>query len=272
MSITLRKIAMITGATSGIGKQTAKYFAKKGYDLIITGRRANRLEKIRQSLMHKYANQIVALEFDVRSYEACKSNFETLDDHWKNIDVLVNNAGLAKGFAPIQEGNVDDWNMMIDTNVKGLLYVTRLVSPEMVKRKKGHIINVCSTAGHEVYPNGNVYCATKYGVDALTQSMRLDLYKHQIRVSQVSPGHVEETEFASVRFDGDEQKSDIYSEFNPLCSKDVAEIIYFIASRKAYINIQDILVMGTQQASSNHINKDGRIYNAIEKSKVSKPE
>jgi NADP-dependent 3-hydroxy acid dehydrogenase YdfG len=147
---------------------------------------------------------------------------------------------------------------MIDTNIKGLLYITRLVSPDMVKNQKGHIINVCSTAGHEVYPNGNVYSATKFGVDALTRSMRLDLYKYGIRVSQVSPGHVEETEFALVRFDGDEKRSKIYEDFTPLKAKDVAEIIYFITSRNKHINIQDVLVMGTQQAGSNFVDRSGR--------------
>lgn len=260
MNTKLKKIAFITGATSGIGKQTAKLFGKKGYDLILTGRRGKKLAKAKKILEEKYAIAVLPLVFDVRDYEACKKAINSLSEEWMNIDVLVNNAGLAKGFAPIQEGNMEHWNTMIDTNIKGLLHMSRLISPHMVQRRAGHIINVCSTAGHEVYPNGNVYCATKYAVDALTKSMRLDLHSHNIRVSQVSPGHVEETEFALVRFDGDSERAKIYNEFNPLTSKDVAEVIYFIASRKSYINIQDILLMGTQQASSNFIDKSGRKF------------
>jgi NADP-dependent 3-hydroxy acid dehydrogenase YdfG len=260
MNTVLKRIAFITGATSGIGKQTAKLFAKKGYDLILTGRRVKKLEKAKHVLENKYAIDVVILSFDIRDFEACKQAIEGLAENWKKIDVLVNNAGLAKGFAPIHEGSIDHWNTMIDTNVKGLLFISRLVSPLMVQNQSGHIINVCSTAGHEVYPNGNVYCASKYAVDALTKSMRLDLHKFNIRVSQVSPGHVEETEFALVRFDGDKEKAKIYNDFNPLTSKDVAETIYFIASRKSYINIQDILLMGTQQANSNFIDKTGRKF------------
>ena len=263
MSKAIRRIAFVTGATSGIGKQTAKIFAKKGYDLIITGRRAKKLEKVKANLIEKYANNILTLEFDVRNYQECENAIVNLPEEWKAIDILINNAGLAKGFAPIQSGSLEDWNTMIDTNVKGLLHISRLISSLMVSREKGHIINVCSTAGHEVYPNGNVYCATKHAVDAITKSMRLDLYKHHIRVSQVSPGHVEETEFASVRFDGDMEKANIYNDFNPLTSKDVAEVIYFIASRKAHVNIQDVLMMGTQQANSNNINRIGRIYDKM---------
>jgi len=258
MNNPLSKTVMITGATSGIGKATATLFAKRGYNVIITGRRAEKLEQLKQKFMRKYAAKVVALCFDIRSAKESKKAWSSLDPSWKKIDILINNAGLAKGFAPIHKGKLSDWEQMIDTNIKGLLYITRLVSPSMVKVKKGHILNVCSTAGHEVYPNGNVYSATKYAVDAITKSMRLDLHKHGIRVGQISPGHVEETEFAKVRFDGDEKKSAIYTDFNPLTSKDVAEIINFIVTRKRHINIQDILVMGTQQASSNFIDRSGR--------------
>lgn len=253
------KTVLVTGATSGIGKATATLFAKKGYDVIITGRRQDRLQELRQKLKRKYAVKVKALHFDVRDQAAAKTAFNTLDKDWKSIDLLVNNAGLAKGLAPIHKGKIDDWEQMIDTNIKGLLYMTRLVTPGMVKRRKGQVINVCSTAGHEVYPNGNVYCATKHAVDAITKSMRIDLHKHGIKVSQVSPGHVEQTEFALVRFDGDQKKSKIYEEFTPLKSKDVADVIYYIGTTPAHVNIQDILVMGTQQASSNHIDKSGRI-------------
>lgn len=258
MSVPFSKIAFITGASSGIGKATAHIFAKNGYNLIITGRRKERLEEVKSKLVKKYGVDITALCFDIRDHAAVKKAYKSLKADWKKIDILVNNAGLAKGFSPIHEGNTDDWETMIDTNIKGLLYITRLVSPDMVTRKKGHIINICSTAGHEVYPNGNVYSATKYAVDALTKSMRLDLYKHGLRVSQISPGHVEETEFALVRFDGDEKRAKIYEDFVPLKSKDVAETIFFVATRPKHVNIQDVLIMSTQQAGSNFIDRSGR--------------
>lgn len=258
MNNPLAKTVFITGATSGIGKAAATLYAKRGYNVIITGRRADKLETLRQKLKRKYAVKAKALCFDLRNQEATKKAWNSLEKNHQNIDILLNNAGLAKGFAPIHKGKIEDWEQMIDTNIKGLLYITRLISPKMVKAKKGHIINVCSMAGHGVYPNGNVYSATKYAVDALTQSIRLDLHKYGIRVGQISPGHVEETEFAKVRFNGDEKKADIYKDFNPLTSKDVAEIIFFMSSQKAHVNIQDLLVMGTQQASSSIIERSGR--------------
>jgi len=258
MSVPFSKIAFITGATSGIGKATAHIFAKNGYNLIITGRRKESLEEVKTKLVKKYGVDIVSLCFDIRDHSAVKKAYKSLKADWKKIDILINNAGLAKGFSPIHEGNTDDWETMIDTNVKGLLYITRQVSPDMVARKKGHIINICSTAGHEVYPNGNVYSATKYAVDALTKSMRLDLYKHGLRVSQISPGHVEETEFALVRFEGDEKKAKIYEDFTPLKPKDVAETIFFVATRPKHVNIQNVLIMSTQQAGSNFIDRSGR--------------
>lgn len=254
----LSKVAMVTGATSGIGKQTAVIFAKHGYNLIITGRRREKLKELKDYLSKKYGVEIMDLCFDVREFDEVNKALSGLKKSWKNIDLLVNNAGLAKGLLPIHEGKLEDWETMIDTNLKGLLYVTRLVSPGMVEAGKGHIINVCSTAGHEIYPNGNVYSATKFAVDALTRSMRVDLFKHGIRVSQVSPGHVEETEFALVRFDGDTQRAKIYDDFTPLKSKDVAEVIYFIASRPKHVNIQDVLMMSSQQAGSNFIDRSGR--------------
>ena len=254
----MSRIACITGATSGIGKATAQIFAKNGYDLILTGRREERLSQISDKLSRKYAINIKTLCFDIRKWKAVKSAVSKIEDKWAKIDVLVNNAGLAKGFDYIHEGKIDDWETMIDTNVKGLLYMTRLISEKMVARKKGHIINVASTAGKEVYPRGNVYCATKHAVDALTKAMRIDLHKHGIRVGQVAPGHVESTEFALVRFDGDKEKAKIYEDFVPVNSKDIAKIIYFIASQPKHVNIQDILVMGTQQANSNFIDRSGR--------------
>lgn len=252
-----RKV-LVTGATSGIGKATAERFAKHGFDLIITGRRQEKLHLTAEKMRRKYAVNVMELCFDIRKLKEVKKAVSKIKSSWKNVDILVNNAGLAKGLAEIHEGQIDDWEIMIDTNVKGLLYMTRLIAPMMVKRGKGHIINVASTAGKEVYPMGNVYCATKHAVDALTKAIRLDLYKYGIRVSQVAPGHVEETEFALVRFDGDKNKAKIYEDFKPVSSKDISKIIYFIASQPKHVNIQDILVMGTQQASSNFIDRSGR--------------
>ena len=254
-----QKLALITGTTSGIGKATAKEFARNGWNLIITGRRLERLMHMKQVLMDEFKVDIHVLCFDVRDGDACEEAIRSLPAKWRQIDVLINNAGLAKGFDPINTGKGTDWDQMIDTNIKGLLYMSRQVSPIMVSNKHGHIINVCSTAGKEVYPKGNVYCATKFAVDALTKGMRLDLYKHGIRVSQVSPAHVEETEFAYVRFD-DAEKAKIYEDFNPLKSSDVAEALYFIASRPAHVNVQDIVILGTQQAGNMAVDRSGRKY------------
>ena len=254
----LNKIVCVTGATSGIGEQTAIAFARGGYPLILTGRREDRLTALAERLKDKYVVPVYTAVFDIRNEKEVAAFYNELPEEWKNIEILVNNAGLAKGLAPIQDGDLDHWETMIDTNVKGLLYITRLVSKGMTERTSGHIINVCSTAGKEVYPNGNVYCATKHAVDALTKAMRLDLYKYGIRVGQVAPGHVEETEFALVRFDGDSEKAKIYNDFQPLKSKDVAETIYFMATRPQHVNIQDVLLMGTQQANSVFIDRSGR--------------
>ncbi len=259
VSGTSDKVVCVTGATSGIGKATAEVFARQGYKVLLVGRRADRLEALQTQFKEYFENnQIETLTFDVRKLDAAQQALESLDESWQNIDILINNAGLAKGLAPIHEGNIEHWDTMIDTNIKGLLYMTRLVSPGMVERKKGHIINVCSIAGKEVYPQGNVYCATKFAVDALTKGMRIDLHEHNIRVSQVSPGHVEETEFALVRFDGNEERAKIYNDFNPLTSSDVAESIFYIATRPDHVNIQDVVMTGTQQASATMINKSGR--------------
>ena len=255
-----RGTVLITGATSGIGKATAYEFAAKNYRLILTGRRADRLESIQLDIQNQYQIPVETLVFDVRNYEEVQEALSNLDESWKPIDILVNNAGLARGLAKIYDGDIEHWDTMIDTNIKGVLHMSKIISKDMVKRGQGHIINVCSTAGKEVYQKGNVYCATKFAVDALTKAMRLDLYQDGIRVSQVSPAHVEETEFALVRFDQDADKAKIYEDFNPLTSRDVAETIYFIASRPAHVNIQDILVMGTQQAGSSHLDRSGRKY------------
>lgn len=249
---------LITGATSGIGKATAKKFAKAGNNLIITGRRKQKLAQYAEKLSTKYAIEVLPLAFDLRKLSEVKAAIKSLSKSWNKIDLLINNAGLAKGFDPIHEGKIEDWEIMIDTNLKGLLYMTRMIAPKMVKAKSGHIINVASTAGKEVYPNGNVYCASKHAVDALTKAMRIDLHKYGIRVGQVAPGHVEATEFALVRFDGDAEKAKIYEDFVPTNSKDIANVIYFMASQPPHVNIQDILVMGTQQANNLFIDRSGR--------------
>jgi len=251
-------IVLITGATSGIGRATAAIFARNGYRLILTGRRLERLLELKQQFESQYGSDVLILSFDVRDQVATEAELSNLPESFRDIDILVNNAGLAKGLAPIHEGNLDHWETMIDTNVKGLLYVTRVISPGMVARRRGHIINLGSSASKEAYPNGNVYCATKFAVEALTRSMRFDLHAHNIRVSQVSPGHVEETEFAITRFDGDANRAKIYNDFQPLKSSDVAEAIYFMATRPPHVNIQDIQLFATQQASSMVIDRSGR--------------
>ena len=248
---------LITGATSGIGKATALRFAAEGHDIIVTGRRQDRINALLSELKG-FGIKCLGLCFDVQDVKACTDAVGSLPADWNDIDILINNAGLAQGLHPIHEGHTEDWDTMIDTNVKGLLYMTRLITPGMVTRGRGHVINVGSIAGHDVYPKGNVYSATKFAVNALTRAMRLDLHAHGIRVSQVSPGHVEETEFALVRFHGDQDKAKIYEDFQPLKSSDVAEAIYFIASRPAHVNIQDIVLMGTQQAGVNFIDRSGR--------------
>ena len=252
------KVVLITGATSGIGLATAELFSQHGFRVILTGRRTERLDSLKEKLEDSHKNKVHLLNFDVRSIDSVNSAIASLDEEWKNVDILINNAGLASGFEPIQEGDVSDWDAMIDTNIKGLLYMTRAVAPLMVARSKGHIINICSLAGKEAYPNGAVYVATKHAVDALTKGMRLDLYKHNIRVGQVAPGMVEETEFALVRFHGDAEKAKIYGDIEPLKASNVADIIYFMVSQPAYVNIQDVLVMATQQASANHKIHSGR--------------
>ena len=253
----MNKIALITGATSGIGLAVAKKFADHNYDLIITGRRKDRLDEIRDELIGNNNNiRVLALNFDVRSLTEVVDNLGNLNSDWLNIDILVNNAGLAVGLSHIDEGVIDDWERMIDTNIKGLLYVTRVISPGMVARGKGHIINISSIAGKEAYENGNVYCATKHAVDALSRSMRIDLVKSGIKVSNVAPGLVK-TEFSDVRFKGDSEKAEVpYKGMKPLSGKDIADVVYFCASQPAHVNIDDVLVMPTAQASSTIVHRD----------------
>jgi NADP-dependent 3-hydroxy acid dehydrogenase YdfG/Tfp pilus assembly protein PilF len=253
------KIILITGATAGIGKATAELLAKEGFNLILTGRRADRLTAIADRFNEQYDGTTTTLVFDIQKYEETEKAIQSLDNQWCNVDVLLNNAGLGLGLSPIHEGDLAQWDTMIDTNIKGLLYMTRLIAPRMVENQSGHIINLCSTAGKEAYPNGNVYCATKFAVDALTKSMRIDLHKHNIRVSQVAPGAVEETEFSLVRFEGDAARADkVYENFQALRASDVAEVIHFIITRPSHVNIQDVLLMGTQQANASIIDRSGR--------------
>lgn len=256
----MSKCVLITGASSGIGRATAIAFAHEHYNLILCGRRSERLEEVKQQIGEISSSHVTILTFDIRDKTAIKTAYDRLPREMREIDILVNNAGLALGYDDFHQADLDHWDTMIDTNIKGLLYISRLISPGMVERKSGHIINLCSTAGHEVYPKGNIYCATKHAVDAITGAMRLDLHKHNIKVSQVSPAHVEETEFAVTRFEGDQKRASIYEDFNPLKSQDVAEIIVFMATRPSHVNVQDVLVMGTQQASSLHIDRSGRIH------------
>ncbi|RFZ85670.1 SDR family oxidoreductase [Mucilaginibacter terrenus] len=249
----MAKIALITGATAGIGEACARLFAREGYNLILTGRRMQRLERLAQSLNDKYNVQVAVSCFDVRSRQQVTENLQSLPEQWKRVDVLVNNAGLSQGLDPIDQGNLDDWDTMIDTNVKGLLYITKVVSGWMVENGFGHIINIGSIAGKEVYPNGNVYCASKHAVDALNQGMRIDLLKHGIKVTAVHPGAVE-TEFSEVRFKGDTNRAKkVYEGFDPLVADDIAETIWFVASRPKHVNINDIVVMPTAQASATNI-------------------
>lgn len=246
----MRKLALITGATSGIGKATAEIFAQNGWNVIITGRRKERLEEIAKNLKEDYKIDVCQLCFDVRKFTEVDNAIKSLPEKWQKINVLVNNAGLAVGLNPIQEGIVEDWERMIDTNIKGLLYITRLISPMMIRQGYGHIINIGSIAGKETYANGNVYCATKHAVDALNKGMRIDLVQYGIKVTAVNPGMVE-TEFSLVRFKGDEERAKkVYVGLQPLKAEDIAETIFWAASRPAHVNINDIIIMPTVQANS----------------------
>ena len=248
-----KKTAFITGATSGIGREIAREFAKHNIRLILCGRRQERLEALQEELsLH---TEVYTLNFDVRDKENVAKAVNSLPENFKTIDILINNAGNAHGLDPIQTGSLDDWDAMLDINVKGLLYVSKAIIPQMVERKAGHILNIGSTAGKEVYPNGNVYCASKHAVDALNQGMRMDLNAHGIRVGAINPGLVE-TEFSDVRFKGDEDRAEkVYQGFQALKPQDIAEIAYFIVSRPAHVNVADLMVMCTAQASSTIVKK-----------------
>ena len=250
-----KPLALITGATSGIGKACAELLAANNFQLILTGRRTERLEELKVNLENKYATTILTLTLDVRNRQAVESAFAALPEHWQAIDVLINNAGLAMGLSSFENGNVDHWDTMIDTNLKGLLYVTRNIVPYMIQHKKGHIVNVGSIAGKEVYANGNVYCATKHAVDALNRSMRLDLSKYPIKVSAIHPGAVE-TEFSIVRFEGDEARAKtVYEGFENLVANDVAEAVWFMLNRPPHVNINEMTIMPTAQPMAGVINR-----------------
>ncbi len=249
----MKKTALITGATSGIGKATAQALAKININLILCGRRNELLEKLAGELGSIV--KVTTLNFDVRDKEKVKERIESLPKEFKKIDILINNAGNAHGLDPIQEGSLEDWDAMIDINVKGLLYVSKNVIPQMIERRGGHIINIGSTAGKEVYPNGNVYCASKFAVDALNQGMRIDLNSYGIKVGAVNPG-LTHTEFSKVRFKGNNEKAErVYQGFQPLLPEDIADIIAFVVSRPYHVNIADLTVMPTAQASSSIVNK-----------------
>lgn len=244
-----KKIGFITGASSGIGKACAVAFAKERYNLILVGRRIEKLKELSAHLIATYAVNVYNIALDVRDKRAVSNAWDDLPENWKKVDVLINNAGLSQGLDPIHSGNIEDWDRMIDTNIKGLLYITRAVVPQMKNRGKGHILNIGSIAGKEVYPNGNVYCATKHAVNALNKSMRIDLLPFGIKVSAINPGAVQ-TEFSLVRFKGDEERADsVYDGFKPLLAEDIAEVAWFIVSRPAHVNINDILVMPSAQAN-----------------------
>ncbi len=252
----VKPIVLITGASSGIGRATAMRLAKDGYRLILTGRRAVTLKKLVLYLESKYKAECLSIPVDVRDFTALKVAMEALSGEWKPIGVLVNNAGLAAGLDPVHEGSLTDWNAMIDTNIKGILHMTRLVAPGMIERKRGHIINIGSIAGKEVYPKGAVYCATKHAVEALTTGMRQDFVPYGVKVSSVCPGAVE-TEFSLVRFKGDQERADkVYDGFTPLEPEDIADVIHYIITRPAHVNIQDVLIMPSAQASATIIHRD----------------
>lgn len=251
----MKKLVCITGATSGFGKAIAFKFAAHGDNLIITGRRKALLDDLAKELILNYSIEVIPLSFDIRERQEVESAISGLSEKWRCIDVLVNNAGLAAGLNPVHEGLIDDWERMIDTNVKGLLYMTRMVAPWMVARNQGHIINIGSVAGKEVYPMGNVYCGSKFAVDAITKGTRIDLVSHNIKVTQIAPGAAE-TEFSLVRFNGDKERAgNVYKGYQPLKAEDVAEVVYYVTTLPQHVNINDLVLMPTAQACATIIHK-----------------
>ena len=251
----MSKLALITGASAGIGRATALKLAKDGYNVIVTGRRNDRLELLQAEIKSISNVSVFTAQFDIQQREAVMEFINFLNGEWREIDVLVNNAGLALGKVPFQNGNLDDWDTMIDTNVKGMMYISKLVSQIMIKREKGHIVNVTSTASTQVYKDGGIYCASKHAALALSKSMRIDLLPYGIKVSSVSPGAVE-TEFSLVRFKGNQQKAkSVYDGYTPLNADDIANLISFIVSQPAHVNINDVEVTSVAQANAYYINK-----------------
>ncbi len=252
----MQKTVLITGATAGIGNACAHIFAQNNFNLIITGRRNNLLQALKVEIEENYNVKVLPLNFDIQNKQAVSQHLESLPQTYKNIDVLINNAGLSLGLTPIQNGQTSDWDTMIDTNLKGLLYVTKIVANLMIGNKKGHIVNLGSIAGKEVYANGNVYCATKYAVNALSQAMRIDLLPHQIKVTAIHPGAVE-TEFSLVRFGGDIQKAKkVYHGYQALTPTDIAQTIWFTVNTPSHVNINDLVIMPTAQASATYWHKN----------------
>lgn len=249
-------IVFITGASSGFGKATAEKFAQAGYQLILNARRLDRLEALKTHLVDTYNSQVLLLPFDVRNREEVAKQLESMPLSWRKIDVLVNNAGLAAGRDAFQDGSMDDWELMIDTNLKGLMYVSKWVVKQMMEQNSGHIINISSLAGQEVYPQGNLYCATKHAVTALSKGMRMDLLPYHIKVTNISPG-LAETEFSIVRFKGDTEKaSKVYEGYQPLKPEDIADVIFFAASRPAHVNLEEITILPTAQSDSRTVIKN----------------
>lgn len=251
----MARIVLITGATSGIGRSCASRFAKEGYTVIMTGRRKDRLESVAEDIREKYKSYVKTLAFDVSSRVQVENAINSLPDDLSQIDVLINNAGLALGLTAIHEGNPEQWETMIDTNIKGLLFVTHAVVPLMIKHGSGHLINIGSIAGREAYSSGNVYCATKAAVDSLTKAIRIDLVRENIKVTQIAPGAVE-TEFSMVRFSGDETAAKaVYEGYEPLSPDDVADVVYYVTTLPPHVNINDLLIMPTAQASASVIHR-----------------
>jgi len=251
-------IVLVTGATAGFGRAIALKFAENGYDVIITGRREERLISLKNEIETNYKRKVASLCFDVRNSDDVAAALNSLSGDWKKVDVLVNNAGLAQGLSTIQEGNLDDWNTMIDTNVKGLLYISRIVLPWLIDNGKGHVINIGSVAGKYAYPKGNVYCASKHAVDAISKSMRIDMLPYGIRVTAINPGAAE-TEFSLVRFKGDEDRAkQAYLGYVPLSADDIADIAWFAASRPAHVVLNDIIVTPLAQASPAYMHKNNQ--------------
>ena len=252
----MKQTIFITGATSGFGKAIAEKFAEGGYQIIACGRRLERLQTLKKSLEQNFKTKVLILNFDIQNRSEVETALNAIPEEWRQIDILINNAGLAAGLDDIQNGNIDDWEAMIDTNLKGLLYVTRIISPWMVARKQGHIFNLGSTAAKYVYPKGNVYCATKHAVDALSQAMRIDMLPYNIKVTAIHPGAAE-TEFSLVRFKGDTQKARaIYEGFTPLYANNIADIVWFCSQQPKHVCINDLVVTPVTQANSHYSRKE----------------